>query len=261
MKYCVFSGCSYTSGFGFDLEKNEPRLWANQLHSNLFSHTTKLNVSKEARSNAGIFQDTIKALTLHDVEYAIVEWTSMPRYELELGFELYTTRQMFCPNGLCQDHNLNDINYSKKYLNSIRDRFTTLAHDYHEIANVVEYINSIIRLAKITNTKVFFVNGLCNWDVDFFNKKYNVLPSEYSAYTQKLLNTHNRDDAEIFQLYDKMHNSFTQAGGIHQDAWLNLYQSMCSSRIDVNSDQVHPGINSNDLYAEMFSNVLNNKLC
>jgi hypothetical protein len=257
----VFAGCSITAGTGFALEKNEPQLWVNQIHNNLFSHTTKLNVGQGGRSNAGIFQDTVTALTLYPVEYAIVEWTSMPRYELELGFELYNTRQCFIPNGSCRDHQLNDIKYPKEYLNSIRDRFTSLAHDCYEILNLVKYINAIANLAKITNTKVFFVNGICPWDSDFFVKKYNVLPADYTTYTQKLLNVSSRDDVEIFQLYEKLHNEFEQAGGINEQLWLNLYNSMAHNQIDFNLDQTHPGVESNDQFTELFSKALTARLC
>lgn len=261
MTYCVFAGCSLTAGTGFALEKNEPQLWVNQIHNNLFSHTTKLNLGLGGRSNAGIFQDTVTALTLYPVEYAIVEWTSMPRYELELGFELYNTRQFFIPNGPCKDHQLNDIKYSKEYLNSIRDRFVSLAHDCYEIINLIKYVNVIVNLAKITNTKVFFVNGNCTWDSDFFVQKHNVLPTDYTTYTQKLLNISNRDDVEIFQLYKKLHDEFEQAGGVNESLWLNLYSSMVRTQIDVNSDQSHPGIESNNQFAETFSKALTAKLC
>lgn len=260
MKYCVFAGCSYTAGNGFALERNEPRLWVNQIHNNLFSHTTKLNVSRGGRSNAGIFQDTVNALLSYPAKYAIVEWTSMPRYELELGFELYPTGQVFLPNGPCRDQILNDIKYPKEYLNSIRDRFTSLAHDCYEILNLVKYVNSIVKLAKINNTKVFFVNACCPWDIGFFNKKTNVLPADYTAYTQQLLNASTRDDVEVFQLYDKLHDNFMQAGGVHESLWLNLYHSMVHFQIDVNSDQAHPGVESNDRFAEIFSKALSDKL-
>jgi len=260
MKYTVFAGCSYTSGEGFELEKTEPGLWVNQLHRKVFSHTIQLNVSQGGRSNAGIFQDTVNALSTYPVEYAIVEWTSMPRYELELGFETYRTRQCFIPNTKCRDHNLNDINYTSAYLTSISDRFTSLAHDYYEISTLVEYVNIIVKVSKLTNTKVFFVNGLCPWDQNFFIKKESVLPSEYTAYTQKLLRTDHRDDAEVFQLYNTMHDNFINLGNIHESSWLNLYSSMLTNKIDVNHDNVHPGIKSNNLYFELFSGSLTNQL-
>jgi hypothetical protein len=75
------------------------------------------------------------------------------------------------------------------------------------------------------------------------------------------LNTANRDDVEVFQLYGKLHDNFMQAGGIHESLWLNLYDSMSDIQIDVNSDQLHPGVESNDRFAEIFSKVLTDKLC
>ena len=256
MSYTLFAGCSYTVGIGFALEKQEPRLWVNQLHNRLFSHTTQLNVSNGGRSNAGIFQDTINALLKYPVEYAFVEWTSMPRYELELGFEPYSTRQCFMPNGQCSDHNLNNVNYTSDYLNSIRDRFTSLAHDCYEILNLVEYTNTIINLSKLTNTKVFFINGLCPWDDNFFTRVDNVPPNQYTKYTQQLLNVDSRDDLEILELYNKMHNQIDELGGINPEHWLNLYDSMRTNKIDVNSDKLHPGKLTNDKYTNMFIDVL-----
>lgn len=260
MKYTLFAGCSYTAGDGFELEKNEPNLWVNQLYHKCFSHTTQLNVSRGGRSNAGIFQDTVKTLLTYPVEYAIIEWTSVPRYELELGFETYHTRQCFVPNTPCRAHDLNDINYTGAYLTSICERFTALAHDCYEISNLIEYVNSIVNLSQLTKTKVFFINGLCPWDYNFFNKKESVLPSEYTAYTRKILNTDNRDDFEVFQLYNTMHDNFMNLGGIHESLWLNLYSSMQANKIDVNNDNVHPGIKSNNLYFELFSELLTNQL-
>lgn len=256
MKYTVFSGCSYAAGAGFDLAKDEPVLWVNQLHQHFFSETAKLNVSSTGRSNAGIFQDTVTALVNHPVKYAVVEWTSVPRYEMELGFELYSTRQVFIPGAPCHDHNLNHIQYTSKYLTSIRDRFTTLAHDCYEISNVIQYTNTIAQLAKQQGTRVFFVNGICPWDDGFFDKKINVSPNQYTPYTQKLLNIVNRADAEIFELYNKLHNGFEDRGGIDNTLWLNLYSSMRRNIIDVNNDGLHPGPNTNNLCVSLFAKTL-----
>ena len=256
MNYTVYAGCSYTAGTGFALEKDDPDLWVNQLHNNLFSHTKQLNIGRSGRSNAGIFQDTLKTLTDYSVKYAIVEWTSVPRYELELGFELYTTRQVFVPHSPCHAVNTHSINYSSEYLNAIRDRFTTLAHDCYEISNLINYVNTILKVSKLTGTTVFFINGLCPWDQNFFVQKTDYLPDQYTKYTQKLLNTSTRDDDEVFQLYHKLHSNFDVDGGIHNDVWLNLYHSMRNQRIDVNQDQLHPGTQSNKLYVEQFSKRL-----
>ena len=260
MQYTLFSGCSFTAGSGFELEKSEPGLWVNLLHKKVFKGTNLLNVSRGGRSNAGIFQDTVTALMSYSVRYAVVEWTNMPRYEVDLGFELYDTTQTFIPNAPCRDHSLNQINYTSKYLNSIRDRFTSLAHNYNEILNLVEYTNTIRKLSIQTGTQVFFVNGLCPWDQDFFVRKTDVFPDKYTLYTQKLLFTDNRSDSEIFQLYNKMHSSFDSKGGVDQSIWLNLYQSMLSQSIDRNLDNLHPGLESNQLYANQFAAEITSKI-
>jgi hypothetical protein len=256
MSYTLFAGCSLTAGSGFELGAQDPDLWCNQLHQELFGHTQLLNVAKGGQCNANIFKDVVNAVTLYPVEQAIVQWTSMPRYELELGFELYNTHQSFVPSGQCRDHNLNDINYSGQYLNKIKDRFTALAHDQYEIVQLITYANCIQRVCQLTNTKLYFVNGLCPWDAKFFDQLETEMPSQYTVYTQKLLNTDQRDDQEVFQLYKKMHNQYTMAGGVQHLPWLNLYDSMHQHKIDTNSDSKHPGVKSNALYANMFANAI-----
>jgi hypothetical protein len=258
--YTVFSGCSFTQGNGFELEKEEPVLWCNQLYQELFSSTSKLNVGVGGASNTRIFQETVHALVSFPVKYAIVEWTSYPRYELELGFETYKTFETFSPSSTCRDHNLHNINYTGKYLDSIKNKFISLSHDCYEILNILKYTNDIIKLAHLTKTQVFFVNGLCYWDVDFFDKKTNVLPNQFTPYTQELLCTSTRDDSNAYELYDKMHQGFKDSGGINHEHWLNLYKSLKSSIIDTNSDGIHPGINSNNLYFDLLAPALSEKL-
>ncbi len=254
MKKVLFSGCSYVSGVGFELGKEEPNLWVNLLHRNthLKDHYL-INCATGGRSNQGIFQDTVWHLTQEEYDYAFVSWTSMPRYELELGVETYASRAVFMPNGPLRDHNLNNITYNQQYLENIRDRFTTLAHLHFEILNLVYYVNSLVQLAKLTNTKIFFVNGLCQWDKNYFDRLDKVLPERYTNFTKRLINIEDRDDEEIFKIYNKMHNEYQLAGGIQEQFWLNLYESLRNLRIDVNEDHQHPGIKSNQLYFEILN--------
>jgi hypothetical protein len=260
MSYTLFSGCSLSAGTGFELKKDHPALWVNQLHNACFSDTIKLNISTGGRSNAGIFQDTIKCLLSYPVEYAIVQWTSMPRYHLDLGFELYDTTQIFTPHNNCQTHNLHNMTYSAGYLNSIKNRLVALSHDCYEIFNLIEYVNTILRCARLTNTQIFFVNGLCPWDLNFFTKQTNCFPNQYTQYTQKLLETSTRSDDEVFKLYEKLHLNFESNGGIQSEHWLNLYDSMWVNKIDVNLDDCHPGEQSNNQYFNFFSTVLIEKI-
>ena len=262
MDYTLFAGCSFTDGTGFHQNKSAPELWVNLLHNNVeaLNKTQLLNVAKAGRSNAGIFSDAVYYLSKNNCKYAFVAWTSMPRYELEVGLETYDTRQCFIPNAPTRTHNLNDCKYDSVYLDSIRDRFTSLAHLHYEILNLVYYINSLIELAKLKKTKIFFINSLCPWDQEYFDTVENVLPNQYTKFTQQLLNVDRRDDDEIFQIYKKIHTQYQDYGGINKNYWLNLYSSMRHRQIDTNSNNIHPGINSNQVYYSQFLQALENKL-
>tara|TARA_R110000868_G_scaffold222193_1_gene474060 strand:- start:256 stop:1047 length:792 start_codon:yes stop_codon:yes gene_type:complete len=263
MNYTLFAGCSYTYGTGFSQEKHDPDLWTNILHNKVsqLKKTTLLNVAISGRSNSGIFADAVFNITKHNCKYAFVEWTSSPRYELELGLELYRTRQVFSLDSVAPiSHNLHDCTYSAAYLNRIGYRFASLAHQHYEIRNLVYYVNSLVAIAAIKGTKLFFINGLCGWDQCYFNEIENAFPDAYTEFTKKILNVATRDDSEIFAIYKKIHNQYNEYGGIQETHWLNLYRSMQQQRIDRNSDNVHPGKLSNRLYADQFSLELKHKL-
>lgn len=258
MKNVLFCGCSYPAGAGFPFGHNDPSLWVNLLHKHgKFSNCQLTNASKSARSNSGIFQDAVYNLGTIHYDYAVICWTSVPRYELELGVETYSTKQLFTPNGpITKDINLNQISYSKEYLSKIRDRFTSLVSDHYEILQIVHYVNALINLSARLGTKIFFVNSICPWDQYYFDKLENVLPDNYTYFTKKLINIENRSDQEIIAIYNKIHNEYNQIGGIQKHYWLNLYQSLRSMRVDVNQDSLHPGILSNKLYFEYLNDSI-----
>jgi hypothetical protein len=257
MNHVLFAGCSYTAGSGWELEHKDPNLWVNLLHQNTqLKKYNLLNPSIGGRSNAGIFSDAVYNLTHFDCEYAFVAWTSSPRYEMELGLEMYDTRHIIIPNAPSRQHNLNDCTYVPAYLNKIRDRVVSLVHPHYEILNLVCYVNSLIAIASLKNTKLFFINAICPWDQQYFTTLHNVLPSEYTAFTQEIINVVNRSDVECEQLYNKIHNQYYEMGGIQEKYWINLYDSLITQQIDVNSDGLHPGKKSNQLYYEKISQAL-----
>jgi len=263
MGISLFTGCSYTAGAGFDLEKNQPELWVNLLHSeNEFLNKTQLvNAGQNGRSNANIFLDTVEYITHNDkVDYAFVEWTSWPRYELLLGVETYTTKQLMSLNCEPNDHYINNVTYTKGYLKKVRDRFVSLDHPHNEIINIIKYTTTLIKLCQLKDVKIFFINGLCQWDLNFFDRIVPKVPSDLSNYTQKILLSDNRDDEEVFNLYNKIHNEYENAGTINSKHWLNLYKSMEQMTIDTNNDNRHPGIKSNKIFSELFNSSLNQKL-
>lgn len=262
MKAILFSGCSYTAGTGFSQESKCPDLWVNLLHKhNLVLRDFELhNVSRAGRSNASIFMDTIYNLTTRPHHMAFVAWTSMPRFEMEIGLETYNTWHYFIPNVRTREHRLNDITYTEKYLNAIRDRLVTLPHPHYEIKCLLYYINSLVSLGEKIGTQIFFINALCPWDTNYFQKLNLSQPEDATEYTKKIINLDNRDDKEFNNLYEKIHLEYENIGGIQPHHWLNLYDSMRIHRIDVNDDGSHPGIKSNNLYFEMFDQALRQML-
>jgi len=254
----VFVGCSFTYGEGFNNKDKEQYLWVNLIHNSntKIKNTELINDSIAGRCNANIFNRAVYNITHHTPKYAFIQWTNFPRLEIHTGLETYDTRQILKPFHTARDHNLNDITYSRKEIEKMQNFLTSMMHDHYEIIKIVEYTNSLVQLSKYTNTKIFFINGLCPWDNDFFTKKENFKPNELSDYTKELINIDNRDDDEIYKLYDIMHNDYEQLGGIQDKYWINLYQSFNNIKVDVNSDGQHPGIESNKIYAKLINSEI-----
>lgn len=258
----VFVGCSYTAGSGFEKEKFEPNFWPMLLHTKIsqLSATEYVNLGVSGAGNEFIFTTATNAILDHKPKYIFVQWTSYPRLNFLVGVETYDTTQLFSWDCEPRDHNLNSVNYSSDYLSSIRDRFLSLEHPHNQIKNIVKYTNILVKLANHFNCKIFFVNGLCEWDQNYFDKLNDVLPNQFTSYTQKILDVDTRDDNEVFAIYNNIHNEYQQLGGIQPAHWLNLYNSLISNKIDTNSDNRHPGIKSNHLFFDFLSQALLDKL-
>lgn len=257
-----FVGCSFTAGSGFEKEKCEPNIWPMLLHTNIpqLSVTEYVNLGIIGAGNDLIFITATNAILDYRPKYIFVQWSSYPRLNLLLGLETYNATQTFGWDCKLNDHKLNNVNYSAEYLSKVRDRFLSLEHPHNQIKNIVNYTNILIKIANQFNCKIFFVNGLCAWDQNYFNRLDNVSPNQFTPYTQNLLNIETRNDQEIFELYNNIHNKYQELGGIQEDHWLNLYNSLLSNRIDTNSDNVHPGTKSNHLFFKFLSQSLLEKL-
>ena len=262
MSYVMFAGCSFTAGTGLLNEKDDPNLWVNKLSSyKKLSSLIKLNMSQAGNSNEKIFSDAVFNITKFDIKYAFIQWTSIPRMIIDVGLETYSTKQALSGNDGLYDHSLIDAEISKKYIAKVKNMLFSMIHDHSEILKLVYFTNALIQLCNKVGTKIFFINGLCTWDKNFFEIEENVsAPSQYTLYTQRLINIDLRDDAESYAIYNKMHNEYNSYGGIQPAYWLNLYNSMRSSQIDYGNDNSHPGIESNNNYAIQFYNIFEEKL-
>jgi hypothetical protein len=273
MSKVIFTGCSLTAGNGWvDLPpadsqgiecKDHPDLWVNLCHSELaqLKDLNLINLGQGGASNAEIFKNTVSAISeyQHNINTIFCQWTAMPRYTFNVGFELWRTSETTIPDARSKtDVNLsNGTKWDRKYLDDLLDRFLVLHHLHYEIINVVTYSNILQRLAKSFSIKLYFINGICPWDQDYFTRLNNVLPENYTTFTKnEILEINSRSDEDIFKLYNKLHTDYDDAGGIYPTQWINLYSSMVDNRIDVNYDKKHPGTKSNQIYFKQIKKFL-----
>lgn len=259
MKKLVYTGCSFTAGDGWEDSsrtpvKDSPNLWTNLCHQNIerFKTLEQVNAGVTGASNTDIFQNTVKVIAQYNknIDTVFCQWSGMPRYNFTVGFELWNTSGNFFSNRKLPDITLNrgDV-FSREYIDDLVNRLKVLHHLHWEILKVVEYSNIILNLSNVIGFNVFFINGLCPWDKDYFVELENVKPESYTPFTKKnILNIDSRDDKDIYKLYSLAHKHYREAGGINESNWINLYKSMLSQKIDVNSDKIHPGTQSNQIY-------------
>jgi hypothetical protein len=107
-KKLVFTGCSFTAGSGWDKNvtknasttcKDYPGLWVNLCYKNItdFSELELVNLAQNGASNNEIFQQTLESSSIlgSDIHNIFCQWTSMPRYNFNAGFELWNTSESF----------------------------------------------------------------------------------------------------------------------------------------------------------------------
>jgi len=258
----LLSGCSFSAGVGLspvtkDTQyvecKESPHLWINLLYNNVD------NIACGGNTNLRIFQMATTALLEKHYDVAIIQWTSFIRHEWSAGFETWDTTVRSKPGGVSKTVNLHNQTLSDSFIQDKVDGFFVLEHAHYRIVQLLEYMNILCRIAKITKTEIFFINGLCWWDNNFFDKINYKLPNETTKYTQELLDLPNHSDEEYAKLYAQMHSDYKVAGGIHKSRWLNLYDNMQSNIIDRAYDNTHAGIETNKLYAQKYLTEIENR--
>jgi hypothetical protein len=260
----AFVGDSTIAGTGWnptDIFADCPdanELWVNQCHLNInkLKDLELINLAAQGASNNDIFIQAVDALSKYDVKYLFCGWAPIQRYKFSAGFELYDTTVSFGGRfwKLFKDAkiSLNDFEYSANEVKNLTEKLRAMHHPHYEIVKIVKYVNLLNALAAKHGTTILHINAICPWDENFFNFIANAqFPSEYTKYTQEILNVSNRDDDEIFKLYKKMHDDYANAGGIDKDRWLNLYQPLLPNMlIDTNYDDTHAGIETNKRFYE-----------
>jgi hypothetical protein len=250
-------GCSYTKGHGLVDEEKNPLLWVNRLFQDVGKVT---NIAQHGWNNESIFHAAVEELSNKNYDVVLICWSAIPRYNVNVGLEWYSTRTLLTKDF---DIHINDnVTFSGKKLEKIGNSLLEFHNDHWDILNMVRYVNILIRLqVKLKKGKILFANGLGPWGKNYFQTKPWNTPDELDDYTKFILSVDTRDDNEIKEIYNKVHNSYLNAGGIQEKYWLNLYNSLHDMRIDFasNSDH-HPGYQSQNYYASLFRPLVNDYL-
>jgi len=249
-------GCSMTQGHGLDHEQDDPRLWTNAIFE---SFGKVKNIAKSARNNHWIFLETLTEITKNYYDIVLVAWSATPRFNIHAGLELYPVLTRLDRS---VDVDVNPgVTYKARWLDQLGDTLRRIQNDHWDILDLVKYVNVLIHYQQTIGGKIFFVNTLSPWSLGYFNQKKFTLPTDLTVYEQNLLQAETRDDAEVLDLYNMIHSQYSQAGGIQESHWLNLYQSLKSMQIDhVSESDRHPGYMSQKEYIEYLSPILKTKM-
>jgi hypothetical protein len=251
-------GCSMTRGHGLVHESNDPELWTNKLFPS--DRYVVSNKSMTGANNHWIFLETVSHLLKETYDIVLVGWSAIPRFNFHVGLELYPVHTRLNND---VDINLNNHNtVTGKWLKSVGDSLLKIHNDHWDMLDLVKYVNTLILLQEKTNNgQVFFVNTLGPWTENYFTKKQINLPSDLTPFEQNLLQVETRNDDEIFQLYDMIHEHYNTFGGIREPHWLNLYSSLRSMQIDnASATDHHPGYQSQKMFDHYLTPMLQQKL-
>lgn len=274
MKKVVFAGCSFTAGSGWDKNNHSakvsdcPALWVNLCHQNInqIKNLELHNIGIVGASNPEIFEELVKTISEfgNTIDTIFCQWTSYPRYNFNAGFELWNTSEEFHSRNPQRIHDItmrSGEKYSRQYIHDLINRLLVLHHPHWGILQIVKFTNILKSLSeKIGIKNLYFINGLCHWDLDYFKQLENVQPEDYTLYTKnQIINIDQRNDKDIHKLYNIAHTQYKEVGGIDPKDWINLYDSFRDHQVDYNFDNSHPGVKSNENYFNLVTAFFKNK--
>lgn len=266
-KTALIVGCSLTAGYKLGPEKNgtqsdlptHPDIWANRLIKSLGDFEIT-NLASSGANNETIFHVATENILSQKYDLVLVQWTELPRLNLQVGLELYHTRSML---NYDWDINLNNhVVISGKWLSNIGERIRWISNPHWQILNLVRYVNILKNLQNLLyGGKILFVNGIVDLPKDYFTPMPYRYPDELPEYVQKMLQVETRDDSEIRELYEKIHEQYKSNQGINPDLWLNLYQPLKHIQVDnIHAGDTHPGPKSQIIFSDYLKEKLIEKI-
>lgn len=241
----LISGCSFSSGWGFEQEKHSPQIWPNLLASQ--TNHEIVNIAETCNSNSDIFLSTIHEISKNAYDLVLVQATALDRIATTTG-----------PLG----NKINLINFdqrgdaevelfSKDQIATFKKIYTVFNHSWKHFFDFADMVETYSYL----QTPVVLINGLLPWDLHFWNR-INGFPTNQlvDQFTKDLIQLDRYSDNTLTQLIQKVNLGKEK---IQKCPWINLTDSWQFAKIDTVSyaDQ-HPGTHSQQLFATQVSKFI-----
>jgi hypothetical protein len=265
MSKILISGASVSFGAGLPDQVQNKNLFVNQLACQLLDgvHDQIDNISVIGIDNRAIFLETAHSIGIQHYDHVMICWQSIPRINLNLGLETYqTTVPIVSPESTCHDIGLfGRQKISGKKILEIKNYLLRFHNLHWEILELIKYINILLRLAHLQDTKLYFINYSMPWQtMRYFDKINWTIPSELDNFTQTVLQSEFRNDEESMRLYLMIHDHYQKPGGIQETSWLNLYDPLIDMQIDNAAiDDDHPGLASQQVFFDYLAPLLGNR--
>ena len=222
-------GCSFSSGWAFKNEKDNPEIWPNQLGADV------TNLSVTGTDNTGIFLNTLLANPA-DFDQVIVQWTGLDR--VVLGSSMINADNPL-PSNI-----LPDVTYHEFY-----KAFLILNKRLNHLTRFCQMVSYLQQYPNI-----HFVNGLVDWDQATFDADLSWDRVSANRFLHDIIDVDQLPDQEIQRIWDLVK---TQLANIDLEKWINPFNSLQKLRRDqVSATDLHPGTESHRYYAELILNKI-----
>ena len=174
-------------------------------------------------SNKQIFENAVQALVDH--QQIIVQWTTSGRAH----FTNAETEFAFSTNDIWQEN----FEVPKKLWDIFKDVYKIVQNDFDDFTNIRKHVNILDNLANCLNKKVYYINGLMNIKQEYMTPPFTKTSKRYN---------------DVLSFVDDEKN------------WINTSNSLRIMSIDDASEEnIHPGVKSHRLYADMIVQYMNKK--
>lgn len=182
-----------------------------------------INLGECGASNKQIFENAVQALVDH--QQIIVQWTISGRAH-------FTSTAVPIAISLNEPWQSN-FEIPKKLWDIFKDVYKIVQNDFDDFTNLKKYVNILDNLANCLNKKVYYINGLMNIKQEYMTPPFTKTTKRYN---------------DVLSFVDDEKN------------WINTSNSLRSMSIDdVSAEDIHPGVKSHRLYADMIVQYMNKK--